>query len=128
VIRPRAPDGTKHVPPENPRPEPGEAELRHVVVDARLAVRLSVHPPPYPSVKSPFHQTGAIDAERVIEILAWAGAVAVNGDREALDAELGHRDSYGRLKSSGTNQTNPPYALTATSIALAARNANRGDR
>src|SRR2546428_1583876 len=39
-----------------------------------------------------------------------------------------YRDSYGLWKNRGTNQTDPPYALTAASITVAARNANRGER
>ncbi len=51
VIRPRPSDRTEHVSPKNPGPESGEAELRDFVVDARLAIHRSVHPPPDARVK-----------------------------------------------------------------------------
>jgi len=38
------------------------------------------------------------------------------------------RCTYGLWKNRGTNQTNPPYALTAASITVTARNAKRGKR
>src|SRR5262245_43908 len=41
LIRPWAADGPEHVPPENPGPESGEPELRHVIVDTRFAIGVS---------------------------------------------------------------------------------------
>src|SRR6266850_1775428 len=37
VVRPRAPDGTEHVAPENPGTDSGEALLRDCVIGSRLS-------------------------------------------------------------------------------------------
>src|SRR5437870_3804198 len=73
VIGPGAPNRTEHVSSENPGSHAGEAPLRDFVVDARLAIRLSVHLPKYARVKEPLHQLGAMDAERILQILARTG-------------------------------------------------------
>ena len=90
VIRPRAPDGPEHVAAENPRADTGEAVLRHSLSIPVSPSVLSVHPAPHARGEEPLHQLGAVDAERVLEILIRPGAVAVDGDREALDAEFRH--------------------------------------
>src|SRR3989454_884575 len=46
VVRPRAPDGTEHVAPENPGTDSGKALLRNSVVDSRLSIVMAVHPAP----------------------------------------------------------------------------------
>jgi len=38
-------------------------------------------------MEEPLHQLGAPDAERILEILVRPGTEAVDGNREALDAE-----------------------------------------
>jgi len=78
IIRPRASDGTEHVSAENPRPESCKPPLGDVVVDAGLAISLSVHPLPGTRVKKPLHQLRTIDAERILQILARPGTVAVD--------------------------------------------------
>src|SRR5512141_1316532 len=40
VVRPRAPDRTEHVAPENPGPDSGKALFRNSVVDSRLSTVL----------------------------------------------------------------------------------------
>src|SRR6266568_409178 len=90
VVRPRAPDRTKHVAPKNPGTDSGKALLRHTVIDSRFSVVMAVHPPPYARVEEPLHQLGAPDAERMLEILVRPGAVAVDGNCETLDAEFRH--------------------------------------
>ncbi len=90
VVRPWASDRTEHVAPKNPGPDSGKALLRHAVVDPRFAIVMAVHPPPYARVEEPLHQLGAPDAERILEILVRPGTVAVDGNREALDAEFRH--------------------------------------
>src|SRR6266403_899948 len=47
VVRPRAPDWTEHVAPENPGTDSGEALLRDSVVDSRLPIGMAVHLPPH---------------------------------------------------------------------------------
>src|SRR5262249_52979302 len=88
LIRPRPAHRPEHVPSENPGADAGEAELGHLVVDAGLAVGLSVHLPPDAGVKEPFHPLGPADAERMLEILTRSGAVSVDRDREALHPNL----------------------------------------
>src|SRR2546429_3274349 len=89
-VRPRAPDGTEHVAPENPCPDSGEAVLGDPVVDPRLSAVKALHLPPYARGEEPFHQLGAPDAERILETLVRPGPVSVDGDREALDAQFRH--------------------------------------
>jgi hypothetical protein len=67
----------EHVAAQDPRAKVVESALGDVVVDASLAARFSVHLTPDARVKEPFHEVGSVDAERVLEILPWAGTVAV---------------------------------------------------
>src|SRR5213594_135585 len=96
LVRPRAPDRTQHVAPKNPGTDSGKALLSDSVVDSRLSIVMAVHLPPHARVEEPLHQLGAPDAERILEILVRPGAVAVDGKREALDAEsrLWHAPCY----------------------------------
>src|SRR6266849_3484517 len=48
------------------------------------------HLPPHPCGEEPLHQLRAPDAERILETLVGPGPVAVDGNREALDAEFRH--------------------------------------
>src|ERR1700694_5590038 len=90
VVRPSASDRTEHVASKNPGADSGKALLRNSVIDSRLSLRIAVHLPPHACVEEPFHQLRASDAERILEILVRPGTVAVNGNREALDAEFRH--------------------------------------
>src|SRR5467141_534836 len=90
LVRPRAPDRTEHVAPENPGTDSGKALLRDSVVDSRLSIVMAVHLPPQASMEEPLHQLRTPDAERILEILARPGTVAVDGDREALHTEFRH--------------------------------------
>src|SRR6266446_1742880 len=90
VVRPRASDRTEHVAPKNPGTDSGKALLRNPVVDSRFAVVIAVHLSPYARVEEPLHQLRAPDAKRMLEILVRPGAVAVDGNRETLDAEFRH--------------------------------------
>src|SRR5213593_2843295 len=90
VVRPLASDRTEHVAPKNPGTDSRKALLRNSVIDPRLSVVIAVHPPPYACVEEPLHQLRAPDAERILEILVRPGTVAVDGNREALDAEFRH--------------------------------------
>ena len=88
LVRPRAADGTEHVAPEDPGADPVEALRRQVVVHARLAVFVAVHPLPGARVEEPVEHLRAADSERVLEILARPGAEPVDGDREAWTRSL----------------------------------------
>src|SRR6266853_178468 len=90
VARPRAPDRTEHIAPENPGTDSGKALLRYSVVDPRLSTVKALHLPPHPCGEEPLHQLRAPDAERILETLVGPGPVAVDGNREALDAEFRH--------------------------------------
>src|SRR6266849_10784021 len=46
VVRPRAPDRTEHVAPEDPGTDSGKALLRDSVIDSRLSIVMAVHLPP----------------------------------------------------------------------------------
>src|SRR5258708_6220591 len=93
VVRPRAPDGTEHVAAKDPRADSGKALLRNAVIDSRLPAVFAVHLPPNARVEEPLHQLGATNAERLLKILARPGALAVDGDREALGATCRRHDS-----------------------------------
>src|SRR6266513_4143102 len=90
AVRPRASDRTEHVAPKNPGTDSGKALLRNSVIDPRLSIVIAVHHPPYACVEEPLHQLRAPHAERILEILVRPSAVAVYGNREALDAEFRH--------------------------------------
>src|SRR5712691_10987032 len=90
VVRPRASARTEHVAPENPGTDSGKALLRNSVIDPRLSIVMAMHSPPQACVEEPLHQLGAPNAERILEILVRPGTVAVDGNREALDAEFRH--------------------------------------
>src|SRR3977135_3805362 len=90
AVRPRASDRTEHVAPKNPRTDSGKSLLCNSVIDSRLSVVLAVQPPPYACVEEPIHQLRAPDPERILEILVRPSTVAVDGNREALDAEFQH--------------------------------------
>jgi hypothetical protein len=74
--------------PENPRADSGESLLRHLVVDTGLTIFQTMHLAPDARVKKPLHQLWAVDAERILQILVRSGAVAVERDGEALNAEF----------------------------------------
>src|ERR1700693_2860156 len=69
VVRPRAPDRTEHVAPENPGTDSGKALLRNAVVDSRLPILVAVHLSPHACVEEPLHQLRAPDTERMLQIL-----------------------------------------------------------
>ena len=90
VVRPRPANRTEHVAPENPGTDSGKALLGNPVVDPRLATVKALHLSPHARGEEPLHQLGAPDAERILEILVRPSTVAVDGNREALDAEFRH--------------------------------------
>src|SRR5215467_9259269 len=90
LIRPRPAYRTKHVAPENPGTDSSEALLRNAVVDSSFSIVMAVHLPPYAGVEEPFHQLGTFDAQGVLQVLIRTGAIAIDGNGEALDAEFRH--------------------------------------
>src|SRR5215471_13607604 len=89
-IRPRSAYRAKHIAPENPGTDSGEALFRNAVVDTGFSIAVAVHLPPNAGVEEPFHQLGASDAKGVLKVLIRAGAITVDGNGEALDAEFRH--------------------------------------
>src|SRR5262249_19022633 len=91
VVGPGAADRSEHVAAEDQRPDVLEASGREPVVDAGGAVVLSEqHALKGAGGEHPAHEAFASDAERMLEILRWAGAEAVEGKAEALDTDAGH--------------------------------------
>ena len=90
IVGPRPAHRPEHVAPEDPRADVGEALLRHGVVGPRLAFAQVLHLAPEARGEEPLHQLGTAHAERVLQVLVRPGAVAVDGDGEALHAQLGH--------------------------------------
>ncbi len=87
VNRPRAADGTKHVPAEDPGPDPVEALRGKIVVNAGLTALIAVHALPGSRMEEPVKQFRTADPERMLKILARSGAVPIDGDRETTDEE-----------------------------------------
>src|SRR5205823_13851548 len=89
VVRPRASDRTEHVAPKNPGADSGKALLGNSVIDSRLAIVVTVHPPPHACLEEPLRQIRASDAQRILETLVWPSVVTVDGNRHILDTEPG---------------------------------------
>src|ERR1700687_409840 len=102
VVPPRASDRAEHVAPKNPSTDSGKALLRNSVIDSHLSIVIAVHPSPHARTEEPLHQLGAVDPKRMLELLARPSAVAVDGNREALDTEFRH--CIPRCLVSGTAQ------------------------
>src|SRR5881397_2236643 len=56
AVRPRTPDRTEHVAPENPGTDSGKALLGNPVVDPRLATVKALHLSPHARGEEPLHQ------------------------------------------------------------------------
>jgi hypothetical protein len=67
-----------------------EPLLGNSVVYSRFSITMALHPPPQARVEEPLHQLRPSDAERILEILVRPSPVAVDGNREALNAKFGH--------------------------------------
>src|SRR6267378_2204242 len=78
LIRPRASDGAEHVAPENPGADSGEALRRNIVVYARFASVIAVHPLPGARVEEPVKQRRTTNAEGILKILALSGTITVD--------------------------------------------------
>ena len=98
VVGPGPADRAEHVAAEDPGAEVGEAGGRELLVDAGAAFAAAVHLLEGAGREDPFVQRHAADAERMVDALRRAGAVAVGGDAEAVDPESGHgRGSFPRM-------------------------------
>lgn len=82
LVGPRSAHRAEHVAAEYPRTKTAEAALRYVVVDAGFAVGQAMHLAPSPRIEKPFHEIGAVDPERVLEVLIRTGPISVNGYAE----------------------------------------------
>jgi hypothetical protein len=67
-----------------------EPASRELVIDAGRAAVASEHLSKSTGGESPFVQRDAADTQRILEILPGAGTIAVERNRETVDAELGH--------------------------------------
>src|SRR5450759_461328 len=90
VIGPGPANGPEHVPAQNPCSDIGKPSCREAVVDAGCAALASEHPFECLGRKSPFVQRNAAGSERIGEILAGTCAIAIDGNRETVHAQLGH--------------------------------------
>src|SRR5262249_20619127 len=75
--RPRPPHRTKHVAPDDPGADALETLLGERVVDPGLAALFSVHPAPGARLEEPLHEVEPTHTDRILQILARAGAVAI---------------------------------------------------
>src|SRR4051794_14642684 len=88
VIGPIAADRTKHVPAEDPSPDPGEAASGEVVVQTCVAALLSDLPFEGAGARHPTVERFPTAPERLGSRLRRSGAIAVDRDREAVNAQL----------------------------------------
>ncbi len=91
VVWPGAADRTEHVSANDPRADIVEAASDKLVVNPGGAAILAKHLSKGACAEDPFVQRRAADAQWIDEILIGAGAVAIEGDRKAMDAEPGHK-------------------------------------
>src|SRR5580692_6653528 len=78
LVRPGASNRPEHVAPDDPGANPGKALLRHSIIDSRLPVDFAVHLAPRARMKKPIHQFRTAHAERILQVLVRAGAVAID--------------------------------------------------
>jgi len=88
-VRPRTANWAEHVAAENPRADAGETLGRESVVDARFAVRHTLHPPPRSGSEEPLHQIRSIDTKRMLQILIGTGAQVLEGIEIASRSTIG---------------------------------------
>src|SRR6185312_15086444 len=98
VIGPGAADRPEHVPAHDPGAHVLEPARGEIIVDTGLAARraVAVHGLECPGAQHPLVQAHPADAHRVLQVLPWPRAVAVDRDREAADAQLGQDLLRGR--------------------------------
>lgn len=88
-VGPGASDGAEHVAAEDPGADVFEAFGGHFIIDAGFAAVLALHLPPRARGHEPVEEFVASDAEWGFEGLGRTGAVSVEGEGEAEDAEFG---------------------------------------
>src|ERR1700678_1126549 len=91
MVRPRPSNRPKHVAAKNPGSHIVEPARCKIIVDAGSAVVAAMHPTKRAGGKCPLVHGPASTTERVVEVLMGAGAKAVEGYGEAVDAEFSHR-------------------------------------
>ncbi len=90
VVLPRAALRAELVAPHDLRADPVAPGPRHGVVHAGLAALAALHGAEGVGVEEPAVQAVAGVAERCLQALSLARAVAVERDREVVDADQGH--------------------------------------
>jgi len=88
VVRPRSPDWTEHVATQDRRTDMVEPAGGEVVINARRAAIAPKHPLKCAGGEGPLVQREATDPKRVVQVLVRARAVAIEGYREAVHAQL----------------------------------------
>src|SRR5882724_11838471 len=84
VVGPGSSDRPEHVAAHDPRSDVVEPARRKLVIDARRAALVSEHLSKRTGGECPFVQRDAAGAERIVEVLVRASAVAVEGYGEAV--------------------------------------------
>ena len=90
IVGPGSSDRPEHVPAHDPGSDIGESARREAVIDAARAAIVAEHAAKGTGGEGPLVQCRAADAERVLEVLIGASAVAVERYAKTLDAKLGH--------------------------------------
>ena len=90
VIGPVAANRAEHVAAEDPGADVLETTGHEIIVHAGGALTLSNHAPEGARVRHPFVEREAAAAKRVVEVLVRTRSIAVERDREGMDAKPGH--------------------------------------
>jgi hypothetical protein len=90
IVSPWSSDRPKHIAAQNPSSDVVKPPRSEFVVNPGRPAVTSKHLPKRTSGECPFVQSSTANAKWVVEVLVRAGAIAVKGYGEALDAELAH--------------------------------------
>src|SRR5262249_54370761 len=93
LVRPRPANGPEHVPAEDPRADVVNAAHGKVVVYAGFSTVSAEHLLERPRSENPCVQRRTADAQWVLQALLRSGAIAVDGNGEAMHTKLLHRVS-----------------------------------
>jgi hypothetical protein len=90
IVGPGASDRPEHIAPDDPGANVAEAARRKTVIDIGSAAIIPEHLLKSSGGEDPFVQRHAANAEWIVEILAGACTVAIQGYGEGVHTEFGH--------------------------------------
>src|SRR5436305_9633178 len=93
LVRPWATHRTKHVPPQNPRPDILKGALGHLIVDAATAAALPLHLLPDVGLKEPGKHFRPAYPERILQVLPSPSPETVDRNRKRSHPNFAHNGS-----------------------------------